>query len=137
MLTIRSIIKSFKFPNHVFLQTMRVHNADRCCINSDNWNIFHQHNWNNYARFFCCHDDNKNEAVEAHIPRNPDSKTKKSRHRDSKTKKPRHLVPAEFWPWCPLIAICRGNLPHLFAVAIFLGDLPQLFAVGICRSYLQ
>ena len=34
--------------------------------------------------------ENKNEAVEAHIPRHRDSKTKKPRHRDSKTKKPRH-----------------------------------------------
>ena len=40
--------------------------------------------------FFCFHDDNENEAVEAHIPRHRDSKTKKPRHRDSKTKKPRH-----------------------------------------------
>ena len=32
----------------------------------------------------------KNEAVETHIPRHRDSKTKKPRHRDSKTKKPRH-----------------------------------------------
>ena len=34
--------------------------------------------------------ENENEAVEAHIPRHRDSKTKKPRHRDSKTKKPRH-----------------------------------------------
>ena len=47
--------------------------ADRCCIN-----------------FFCFHNDNENEPVEAHIPRHRDSKTKKPRHRDSKTKKPRH-----------------------------------------------
>ena len=40
--------------------------------------------------FFCFHDDNESEAVEAHIPRHRDSKTKKPRHRDSKTKKPRH-----------------------------------------------
>ena len=31
--------------------------------------------------------ENKNEAVEAHIPRHRDSKTKKPQHRDSKTKK--------------------------------------------------
>ena len=37
--------------------------------------------------FFCFHDDNENEAVEAHIPRHRDSKTKKPRHRDSKIKK--------------------------------------------------
>ena len=51
--------------------------------------------------------ENENEAVEAHIPRHRDSKTKKPRHRDSKaekprhrdskTKKPRHRVSAEFW----------------------------------------
>ena len=40
--------------------------------------------------------ENENEAVEAHIPRHRDSKTKKPRHRDSKTKKPRHRVPVEF-----------------------------------------
>ena len=50
--------------------------------------------------------ENENEAVEAHIPRHRDSKTKKPRHRDSKaekprhrdskTKKPRHRVSAEF-----------------------------------------
>ena len=40
--------------------------------------------------FFCFHDDNENEAVETHIPRHRDSKTKKPRHRDSKTKKPQH-----------------------------------------------
>ena len=34
--------------------------------------------------------ENENEAVEAHIPRHRDSKTKKPRHRDSKAKKPRH-----------------------------------------------
>ena len=51
---------------------------------------FQRHNWHNYAWFFCFHDDNENEAVEAHIPRDWDSKTKKPRHRDSKTKKPRH-----------------------------------------------
>ena len=66
------------------------HYADRCCINLDNWNIFQQHNWHNYAWFFCFHDDNENEAVEAHIPRHRDSKTKKPQHRDSKTKNPRH-----------------------------------------------
>ena len=43
------------------------HYADRCCINLDNWSIFQQHNWHNYAWFFCFHDDNENEAVEAHI----------------------------------------------------------------------
>ena len=66
------------------------HYADRCCINLDNWSIFQQHNWHNYAWFFCFHDDNESEAVEAHIPRHRDSKTKKPRHRDSKTKKTRH-----------------------------------------------
>ena len=50
--------------------------------------------------------ENENEAVEAHIPRHRDSKTKKPRpgdskaeklrHRDSKAKKPRHRVSAEF-----------------------------------------
>ena len=34
--------------------------------------------------------ENKNEAVEAHIPRHRESKTKKPRHRDSKAKKLRH-----------------------------------------------
>ena len=34
--------------------------------------------------------ENENEAVEAHIPRHRDSKTRKPRHRGSKTKKPRH-----------------------------------------------
>ena len=34
--------------------------------------------------------ENENEAVEAHIPRHRDSKTKKPRLRDSKAKKPRH-----------------------------------------------
>ena len=34
--------------------------------------------------------ENENEAVEAHIPRHRDSKTKKPRYRDSKTKKPQH-----------------------------------------------
>ena len=33
---------------------------------------------------------NENEAVEAHIPRHRDSKTKTPRHRDSKAEKPRH-----------------------------------------------
>ena len=50
--------------------------------------------------------ENENEAVEAHIPRHRDSKTKKPRHRDSKaeklrhrhrkTKKSRHRVSAKF-----------------------------------------
>ena len=31
--------------------------------------------------------ENENEAVEAHVPRHRDSRTKKSRHRDSKSKK--------------------------------------------------
>ena len=77
------------------------HYADRCCINLDNWSIFQQHNWHNYGWYFCFHDDNESEAVEAHIPRHRDSKTKKPRHWDSKTKKPRHRVPVEFWhaPW--------------------------------------
>ena len=34
--------------------------------------------------------ENENEAVETHIPRHRDPKTKKPRPRDSKTKKPRH-----------------------------------------------
>ena len=34
--------------------------------------------------------ENENDAVEAHIPRHRDFKTKKPRHRDSKAKKPRH-----------------------------------------------
>ena len=40
-----------------------------------------------------CHNEfseNENEAVEIHIPRHQDSKTKKPRHRNSRTKKPRH-----------------------------------------------
>ena len=45
--------------------------------------------------------ENKNEAVEAHIPR----------HRDSKTKKPRHRVSAEFWPLCPLIGTLKYGTP--------------------------
>ena len=91
----------------IILICLCIHYADRFCINLDNWNIFQQHNWHNYAWFFCFHDDNENEAVEAHIPRHRDSKTKKPRHRDSKaekprhrdskTKKPRHRVSAEFW----------------------------------------
>ena len=40
--------------------------------------------------FFCFHDDNESEAVEADIPRHRDSKTKNPRHRDSKAKKRRH-----------------------------------------------
>ena len=36
-----------------------------------------------YNRF----SENENEAVEAHVPRHRDSRTKKSRHRDSKSKK--------------------------------------------------
>ena len=87
----------------IILICLCIHYADRCCINLDNWNIFQQHNWHNYAWFFCFHDDNESEAVEAHIPRHRDSKTKKPRHRDSKTKKPRHRVPVEFWSLCPLI----------------------------------
>ena len=56
----------------------------------DNWNTFQQHNWHNYAWFFCFHEDNENEAAEAHIPPHRNSKTKKPWHRDSKTKKPQH-----------------------------------------------
>ena len=37
--------------------------------------------------FFCFHDDNENEVVEAHIPQHRDSKNKKPRYQDSKTKK--------------------------------------------------
>ena len=89
---------------------------------------------------FCFHDDNESEAVEAHIPRHRDSKTKKPRHWDFKTIKPRHRVPVEFGPLCPLIefaaAICRGNLPWEFAVAFCRGDLLLLFAVAICRGNL-
>ena len=33
---------------------------------------------------------NENEAVEAHIPRHQDSKTKKPQHRETETNKPRH-----------------------------------------------
>ena len=66
------------------------HYADRCCINLDNWSIFQQHNWHNYAWFFCFHDDNENEAMKAHTTQHRDSKTKKPRHQNSKTKKPRH-----------------------------------------------
>ena len=34
--------------------------------------------------------ENKNEVVEAHLPRHGDSQTKKPQHRDSKAKTPRH-----------------------------------------------
>ena len=34
--------------------------------------------------------ENENEAVEAHIPRHRDSKTKKPQHRETETNKPRH-----------------------------------------------
>ena len=74
----------------IILIHLCIHYADRSCINLNSWNIFQQHNWHNYAWFFCFHDDNENEAVEAHIPRHRDSKTKKPRHRDSKIKKRRH-----------------------------------------------
>ena len=40
-----------------------------------------------------CHNEfseNENEAVEVHIPRHQDSKTKKPRHRDLGTKTPRY-----------------------------------------------
>ena len=40
--------------------------------------------------FFSFHDDNENEAVEAHIPRYQDSITKNPQHRDPKTKNPQH-----------------------------------------------
>ena len=93
--------------------------------------------------------ENENEAVEAHIPRHRDSKTKKPRHRDSKakkprhretetinprhrnsktkkprhrdskTKKPRHRVPVEFWPLCPLISNQRLNNVVYFKVEIY------------------
>ena len=43
--------------------------------------------------------ENENEAVEAHIPRHRDSKTKKPRHRDSKAKKPRHQETETINPW--------------------------------------
>ena len=39
-----------------------------------------------YDRF----SENENEAVEAHIPRHRDSKTKKPRHRETETINPRH-----------------------------------------------
>ena len=39
-----------------------------------------------FAWFFCFHYETENEAVETHIPRHRDPKTKKRRHRDSKTK---------------------------------------------------
>ena len=74
----------------IILIRLCIHYADRYCINLDNWNIFQQHNWHNYPWFFCFLDDNENDAVEAHIPRHRDSKTKKPRHRYSKTKKPQH-----------------------------------------------
>ena len=35
--------------------------------------------------------ENENEAVEAHIPRHRDSKTKKPRHRETETINPRHF----------------------------------------------
>ena len=31
-----------------------IYYADRCCISLDNWNVFQQHNWHNYAWFFVC-----------------------------------------------------------------------------------
>ena len=34
--------------------------------------------------------ENENEAVEAHIPRHQDSKTKKPQHQETETNKPRH-----------------------------------------------
>ena len=84
----------------LFIILICLHYADRYCINFDKWNIFQQHNWHNHSWFFCLHDDNENEAVEAHIPRhqipipkNHDiqiPKPKKPLHLDSKTKKPRH-----------------------------------------------
>ena len=94
----------------LFIILICLHYADRYCINFDKWNIFQQHNWHNHSWFFCLHDDNENEAVEAHIPRHQipipknqdiqipkpkkplhlDSKTKKPRHRDFGTKTPRH-----------------------------------------------
>ena len=40
--------------------------------------------WHNRFR------ENENEAVEAHIPRHRDSKTKKPRHRQTETINPRH-----------------------------------------------
>ena len=52
----------------LFIILIRLHYADRYCINFDKWNIFQQHNWHNHAWFFYLHDDNENEAVEAHIP---------------------------------------------------------------------
>ena len=69
----------------IILIRLCIHYADRCCINLDNWNIFQQHKWNNYAWFFCFQDDNENEAVEAHILRPQETETNKPRHRDSKT----------------------------------------------------
>ena len=51
----------------IILIRLCIHYPDWCCINLDNWNIFQQHKRHNYAWFFCCHDDNENEAVEAHI----------------------------------------------------------------------
>ena len=43
--------------------------------------------------------ENENEAVEAHIPRHRDSKTKEPQHRDSKAKKPRHKETETINPW--------------------------------------
>ena len=90
-----------------------------------------------FAWFFCFHYENEDEALETHIPRHRDPKTKKPRHRDSKTKKPRHRdsgtkaprhretetikprhrdsktkkprhrVSVEFWLLCPLILNSR------------------------------
>ena len=47
--------------------------------------------------FFCFHDDNKNKAVEAHIPW--DSKTKKPQDREFMTKKLRHRDSGTKTPW--------------------------------------
>ena len=74
-----------------------IYYADRCCINLDNWNIFQQHNWHNYAWFFCFHDDNESEAVEAHLhdieiprPKNHDIEIPRPKNRDIDIPRPKN-----------------------------------------------
>ena len=48
--------------------------------------FFNNINENILSDFFCFHYENENDAVETHIPRHRNPKTKKPRHLDSKTK---------------------------------------------------
>ena len=74
----------------IILICLCIHYEDSYCIYLDNWNILQQYNWNDFACLFLFSQLKKNEAVETHIPRHRDSKTKKLRDQDSKTKKPRY-----------------------------------------------